>query len=375
MQLASQKQIDVGVIGLGGAGRAHVQRLRRNSAVGRIVVFDIKQTGVDLVGVEHAGSITELLHRVDAVSICTPDHVHLDNIISSLQAGKHVLVAKPMVASQAEALELGKHIGAHSGLVFGIHHQMRHAPPFEKAATLIADGTLGRVFYLEANYWHDMKSRSVKYDNWRMEQGQSLIFGHSCHPLDLLMHLVGSAPLSHTTYVSKIGFDEYPADYTSATTMMVFPGNVVAKCHVNSCCVFPQFNNLIVLGDRASYIDGILFRDGKFEQVSDFFGSGKSTLAVNVVDIKIPRKLVSLAFNVYLRTFNWLSNRLMSHPDFGFRQTPLTVYNHDGACQVMIDNFIAAIQGKEKILVGYEDATRVIKLCEEAERDGLRNMR
>ncbi len=65
----------------------------------------------------------------------------------------------------------------------------------------------------------------------------------------------------------------------------------------------------------------------------------------------------------------------MSHPDFGFRQYPLTVYNHDGACQVMVDNFVSAVIGKEKVFVGYDDATRVIKLCEEAERDGLRNMR
>lgn len=366
--------VNIGIVGLGGAGRAHIQRFRRNKAVGRIVVFDIKRTTVDIDGVEHVDDMSELLQRVDAVSICTPDHVHLDDIVTSLNAGKHVLVEKPMVASHAEAIELGRHLEAHPDLVFGVHHQMRHAPPFQKAAELIADGTMGKVFYLEANYWHDMKARSVKYDNWRMEQGQSLIFGHSCHPLDLLMHLMGSAPVSHTTYVSKIGFDDYSAPYTSATTTLNFPGNVVAKSHVNSCCVFPQFNNLVVLGDRATYIDGILYRDGRFEQVSDFFGDGPPGIALNVVDIKIPRKLVSFAFNAYLRTFNWLATRLMSHPDFGFRQYPLTVYNHDGACQVMIDNFVAAVQGREKILVGYEDAARVIKLCEEAERDGLRNM-
>jgi len=61
----------------------------------------------------------------------------------------------------------------------------------------------------------------------------------------------------------------------------------------------------------------------------------------------------------------------MKHPDFGFRQYPLTVYNHDRACQVIIDNFVAAALGREEILVGYEDAARVIKLCEETEADGL----
>lgn len=367
--------MDIGVVGLGGAGRAHVQRLRRNKDVGRIVGFDIKPPPAAAVACDQVGSMEQLLAQVDAVSICTPDHLHLQHIIQCMEAGKHVLVEKPMVASHAEALQLAATLERHPGLVFGVHHQMRHAPPFEKAAQLIRDGRLGKVFYLEANYWHDMKDRSTKYDNWRMEHGQSLIFGHSCHPLDLLMHLMQGAPVSHSTYLSKVGFEDYQAQYTSATTTLNFPGNVVAKTHVNSCCAFPQFNNLIVLGSEGSYIDGVLFRDGRFEQVSDFFGEGGSEVAVNVVDIRIPRKLLSLAFKVYLGTMNWVSNRLMSHPDYGFRQYPMTVYNHDRACQVMIDNFVAAVAGREAILVGYDDATRVIRLCEEAEVDGLRNFR
>ena len=368
-------KIDIGIIGLGGAGRAHAQRFRRNGSVGRILGYDIKETGVAIEGVERVSSLNELLAGSSAISICTPDHLHLEGIVAGLGAGKHVLVEKPMVASHREAIELGTVLARHPDLVFGVHHQMRYAAPFRKAAELIASGALGKVYYMEANYWHNMKDRSVKFDNWRMTQGQSLVFGHSCHPLDLLMHLAGSAPESHTTYVSKIGFDDYSAAYTSVTTMLNFPGNIIAKSHVNSCCEFPQLNDLTVLGDQGSYVDGVLFKDGRFSQVSDFFGTGPSGLALNVVDIKIPRRLVSLAFNVYLRTFNWLSNRLMSHPDFGFRKYPLTVYNHDGACQVIVDNFVAAIQGREPVLVGYGDATRVIKLCEDAELDGLRNFR
>ena len=375
--------IDVGIVGLGGAGRAHARRLRRNKSVRTIVGFDIKP--VDVAGVEVVDSLEALLSKVQAVSICTPDHLHLQGIIRCLEAGKHVLVEKPMVASHAEALELEQHLCAHPDLVFGVHHQMRHTPAFRKARELIADGSLGRVFYLEANYWHDMTSRSTMFDNWRMEHGQSLIFGHSCHPLDLLMYLMDGKPLSHSTFLSKVGFDAYATPYTSATTMLRFAGDIVAKSHVNSCCAFPQFNNLVVLGDRGTYIDGVLYRDGTFTQVSDFFGAGRTALALNVLDIKIPGRLVSLAFNAYLRSidlvlrtylhvFNRLAGRLMSRPDFAFRQYPLTVYNHDGACQVMIDNFVAAVQGHEPVLVGYSDAARVIELCEAVEADGLSNL-
>lgn len=70
---------------------------------------------------------------------------------------------------------------------------------------------------------------------------------------------------------------------------------------------------------------------------------------------------------------NPVTNRLMSHPDFGFRHYPMTVYNHDGACQTIIDNFVSAILGEEEVLVGFSDAARVIRLCEAIETDGLKN--
>ena len=367
--------IRIGVIGLGGAGRAHVNRFRRNQAVGEIVGYDIKQPISKVADEILVNSLEELLDRVDAVSICTPDHCHAGEIKRCLESGKHVLVEKPMVASQAEASELEAVIESHRHLVFGVHHQMRQAEPFRKAAQLIQDGTLGKIFYLEANYWHDMRSRSVKYDNWRVETGQSLLFGHACHPFDLMMHLVGQSPVSHSTYLSKNGFPEYAAAYTSSTTVMGFADNIIGKCHVNSCCEFPQFNNLIVMGDKGTYIDGVLCQAGQFSQVSNFFGEGSKKLSLNVVDIKVPPVFVSLTLNVYLKVMNWVSKALMSHPDYGFRQYPFTVYNHDGACQSMIDNFVAAIQGREKILVGFKEAERVIRLCEETERDGLSRMR
>lgn len=287
-----------------------------------------------------------------------------------------------MVASHAEAMALEPVLRAHPQLVFAVHHQMRHAPAFERARDLLDSGALGRPYYIEANYWHDMSGRSTMFDDWRMTHGQSLIFGHACHPLDLIMHLADGEPLDHSTHLSKVGFDDYAAEYTSATTIMAFPDGLVAKTHVNSCCVYPQYNNLIVLGDKGSYIDGVVFRDGRFRQDAGFFRPGQPDVGLNIVSMRIPPALLSLAFNAYLRTIslahrawfvlmNPIARRMMSYPDFGFRHYPMTVYNHDGACQTMVDNFVDAVQGKTKVLVGFDAAARVIKLCEAAESDGL----
>ena len=363
--------MDIGIIGLGGAGRAHAKRFKRNKNVRSIIGFDIRQDlGLDQK-IDTVSNLDELLSNVDAVSICTPDHLHLRDIERCLREGKHVLVEKPMVTSSEEARQLRKILDSYPNQTFAVHHQMRHAPAFEAAIDLVRSGKLGRVFYVEANYWHDMHERSTRYDDWRTREGQSLIFGHSCHPIDVILNLIGKEPTSHSTFLSKIGFDEYPAQYTSATTIMQFENGTIAKTHVNSCCVFPQYNNLIILGDKASYIDGMLFSSGKFEQFAGFYKPGENEIELNVINVKLPKKLLSKGFKLYLDTMNWLTKRLMNHPDYGFRHYPMTVYNHDAACQTMIDNFVdAAVNGKP-VLVGFDDAARVIRICEETERDGL----
>jgi hypothetical protein len=138
----------------------------------------------------------------------------------------------------------------------------------------------------------------------------------------------------------------------------------------------------MLLGDKGTYIDGILHQDGRFTQVADFFGEGKSYAEPNIAQTKISGKALSVALRAYLETVNTalraymetmnaVATRLMRHPDYGFRQTPFSVYNHDQACQVIIDNFVDAVRGKAKILVGYDEATRVIKLCEDTEADGF----
>lgn len=381
------EKLRIGVIGLGGAGRAHVRRLNRNPYVEEVFGFDTKMV-TGLKDVTIVRSREELFNNIDCVTICTPDNQHFDDIVASLKAGKHVLTEKPMVGSSSQAKRLAPYITCYPNLIFGVHHQMRGAPAFFKARELIKQGKLGKLFYVEANYWHDMRVRARRFDTWRQVEGQSLIFAHGCHPLDLLMYLTNGAPVTYSAYVSKNSFKEYHVPYTSATILLKFPDNIIGKVHVNSSCVFPQVYDLVVMGDKGTYIDGVLYTADKgFKQVADFFGDSgwfDTELIITKTKIGVPRKILSFAINcymrflnkatkIYMRFFSKLALSFMSEADFAFRRFPFTIYNHDYACQFIIDNFISAVLGKEKIITGYKDAARVIALCEELEKEGLSN--
>ena len=101
--------IGIGIIGTGGISRAHAEAYRQLSKDAHIVaVADIDaqraREAASSWGVEHAfEDYRELLdlEAVDAVSVCTYTRAHCAPVVAALQAGKHVLVEKPMAATTA----------------------------------------------------------------------------------------------------------------------------------------------------------------------------------------------------------------------------------------------------------------------------------
>jgi predicted dehydrogenase len=354
--------LTIGIIGLGGAGRAHAQRFARNPHVGRVIGFD-PRPGERVIGrteVERAADLDELLERSDGVSVCSPDPAHFEHLARCLAHGRHVLVEKPMVASAAEAAALEPMVERRPDTVVAVHHQMRFAPAFARTRELVAEGALGTIFHVQADYWHDMRRRSTAYDAWRMRgSGQSVIFGAACHPLDLVLDLVGEPVTSHVTYANKIAFDASPAAATAATTMLRFAGGAVATCHVNSGAVYPQLNDLVVLGTDGACVDGILYRDGAFRRLVDAHALMDSQSRARQARAK-------LLVNPIAGLLGAAAMRLPL-----FRRNPFNAYNHERACRALVDDFVDAVRGGGAPRVPFADGRRVIDLCDAIEREAI----
>ena len=99
------------------------------------------------------GSYEQLVNdpEVDIVYISSPNHLHADHTRLCLQHGKHVLCEKPFVFSAAEAAELYA-LAAEKGLFLMEALWTYHLPLIKTAQQLVADGALGTVQYLRADY-------------------------------------------------------------------------------------------------------------------------------------------------------------------------------------------------------------------------------
>lgn len=111
---------------------------------------------------------------IQAVSIVTPNNMHLPMAKAFLQAGIHVICDKPMTATLAEAQELAQ-IAAQSNALFVLTHTYAGYPMVREARRLVASGALGDIRMVHVEYVQDWLARPItgKQADWRVDPAQS----------------------------------------------------------------------------------------------------------------------------------------------------------------------------------------------------------
>jgi predicted dehydrogenase len=93
----------VGLVGCGMVARHHVPALRAARGAALVAAFDVNAAAAARTGAAVADSLGELIERVDVVAVCTPPEHHADVAVAALEAGRGVLVEKPLATTLADA--------------------------------------------------------------------------------------------------------------------------------------------------------------------------------------------------------------------------------------------------------------------------------
>ena len=166
--------INVGIIGSGFIGPAHIEALRRLGFVQVVGICDhslaAAQEKAAALNVPHAwGSVEALLAHpgIDVVHNCTPNHLHAQINRQILRAGKHVFSEKPLCMTPEEARELDA-LAREVGVVHGVSFVYRQFAMVQQAASLRRHGKLGRLFSVYGSYLQDWMLLETDY-NWRVD--------------------------------------------------------------------------------------------------------------------------------------------------------------------------------------------------------------
>ena len=187
------KKIRFGIVGSGLWGRTHAEAYNAHPLAELTAVCDVVEekakSFADAFGVEKVYNNTADLVRnadIDAVAIVTPDFAHCEPIVQAAEAGKHIIVEKPLATSRKDIRAIVTAVGD-AGIKFMVDFHTRWSPPIFLAHKDIREGKLGRV--LSAYYrLNDTVMVPTKMLSWAAKS--SVLWFLGSHTVDTLRFLL-----------------------------------------------------------------------------------------------------------------------------------------------------------------------------------------
>ncbi|MEL6177514.1 MAG: Gfo/Idh/MocA family oxidoreductase [Myxococcota bacterium] len=178
-------------IALVGVGRWGTQLARNTEALGRLAL--IVDTDPQALAAAHkrwphiptASSLDACLaqERIRAVLLATPTPLHYPMARAVLEAGRHVLVEKPMTLTRDHAQTLVQLADDHAR-VLGVGHQLEHHPTFVQLAALVRHGDLGHLHHIAAD----------RTTLGRPQEAHSALWDLAAHDVGMAITLMGELP-------------------------------------------------------------------------------------------------------------------------------------------------------------------------------------
>lgn len=131
---------------------------------------------------------------IDLVDICTPGDSHAEIAIAALRAGKHVLCEKPLANTLAEAEAMADAAAQADGVRAMVGFTYRRVPAIGLARRLVAEGRLGRIRHVRAQYLQDWLSDPDAPWSWRLDKeraGSGALGDIGAHIVDATQYVTG----------------------------------------------------------------------------------------------------------------------------------------------------------------------------------------
>ena len=193
------KKVKVGLIGTGGISRAcHIPGFQSIpdeceivwacDIIGELAASVAKEHGIPRSTIDYRDVLND--PEVDAVSVATPNNVHMQLTVDALKAGKHVLCEKPLAMNAEEAKAMCR-AARESKKILQVALQMRFGGGARFLKDYIEHGHMGDIYYARAQA---LRRRGVPH--WgvfidKEKQGGGPLIDIGVHILDLTLSLMG----------------------------------------------------------------------------------------------------------------------------------------------------------------------------------------
>jgi predicted dehydrogenase len=331
--------ISAAIIGTGNISQQHIdgytafpQRCKITHLVDIFPEKAEKKNSGQNIGAKVSASHREILDSrdIDLVSICTPPFCHAEIAIDFLNAGKNVLVEKPMAASLEECDAM---IAAaeKNGKMLSVIAQNRFRDPISGLKKVLDSQLIGKVVHaqIESLWWRGHSYYDLWWRGTWEKEGGGCTLNHAVHHIDMLCWMLG-LPKKVGAVISNASHDNAEVEDISVAVLQ-YEGGLCAKgalAQVTSSVIHHgEEQQLVFQGEKA--------------RVSSPWKVAANTAQPNGFPSREQNEALIKQLNEYYESLPKLAHTL-----------------HEG----QIDNVLTAIETGSRPAIGGEDGRRTIEL-------------
>lgn len=264
--MTTKTPIRVAVVGMGLMGMLHARILKTFRDVDVVAAVDISDERLthvaDEMGIPVHNNLDEVLDDVDAVSVTLPDELHVETCVKALQAGKYVLVEKPLATNAADARVILEAQPAPDRLMVG--QLLRFDLRLSELKRRIDSGQLGKIEFVRINRANGRVAVS------RLKGRASVTAFLGVHDLDLLLWLTGG----EIAHVQAIGRKVFSGQWDVSLAHLVMNDGMIASVEnhwlIHGASARSAFAGIEVFGDKGTA--SIDLSTGELELATDELG-------------------------------------------------------------------------------------------------------
>jgi len=283
------KNLNVGIIGYGWVAAAHIAAINACQKAQVTAIYSSRHLDCKRLTEKYGGQITSytnlkamLAHPdLDVVSVCSYPYQHREHAIAAAQAGKHLIIEKPLALSWKDCLAIEAAVKK-ARVKTCVCFECRYSGQFLASKAVIDQGLLGDLHYGEVDYYHGIGPWYGQFRwNTRKDAGGSALLTAGCHALDALLLCMGNDVAEVTSYETKSASKFFkPYEYaTSSVSILKFKSGRVGKCAASIDCLQPYYFHTHLVGSEGSLLDN-KFHSTKLHVNKNAW----STLAMKLLD-------------------------------------------------------------------------------------------
>ena len=230
----------IAIVGFGLIGRRHAEVVRRAPELALAAVVERDQeshAAAAALGASVYSSLPDMIEAEapDGIVLATPTPLHIDQGLTCIDAGRPVLIEKPVAVTSKDARVLIEAANS-AGVPLLVGHHRRYNGTVRAAKAAIDSGAVGDIRAVQATCWFYKPDHYFEKAPWRRQKGAGPISVNLVHDVDLLRHFCGEVDAVQAVAVpSRRGFENEDL----ATAVLRFASGAIATISVSDSIVAP----------------------------------------------------------------------------------------------------------------------------------------